>query len=313
MEVRVQLALIPELVRVVTFDSSHSSGTPVYEFQIPPIHLTPKNNLLSFINQDEPSEHAGQLNRPSFDPLSSGPSNPRLSLPAFLDLPDEIKIEIKIEILKEILPIDSYFSNSDFSSAQHRLNLLLWKRPSTFQTLVVPFLAAVPEFQGLINDVFYSSNTICIGNEPGEFKHPQSPIEQFVKRMELTILMTDEDFSYFRKLGRGDFGFKNLVQVNITINGISADFLGVNMLVVDDVAIPEAAVESMKDYLKAMEHIEICAKRISVTYEHADLCVKLSEDSGDVTKISDKWAEMLLGKISVTGQEKVRWSVMRSV
>jgi hypothetical protein len=69
----------------------------------------------------------------------------------------------------------------------------------------------------------------------------------------------------------------------------------------------QAAVEGMKDYLKAMEPIEICAKRVHVTYEHTDLCVKLAEDSEDVTKISDKWAETLLGKIGVMGQERVRW------
>jgi hypothetical protein len=237
------------------------------------------------------------------DPLCARPCKPMLSLPAFLRLPDELKIKI----LKEILPIDSYFSKSDFSSAQHRLNLLLWKRPSVFQTVVVPFLAAVPELHGLINDVFYGSNTIFISNEPGEFMHPQPPMDHVVKRMELTTLMTDEDFSYLRKLGRGDFGFENLVQVDIVIDGMSADFLGVDMLVADEVAIPEAAVESMKNYLKTMQPIEICAKRVSVTYEHADLCVKLSEDSEDVTKILDKWAETLLGNISVKGQEKAQW------
>jgi hypothetical protein len=56
-----------------------------------------------------------------FDSLSAGPSTPTLSFSVFLRLPDEIKIKI----LKEVLPVDCHFSATDFSSAQHRINVLL--------------------------------------------------------------------------------------------------------------------------------------------------------------------------------------------
>jgi hypothetical protein len=151
-------------------------------------------------------------------------------------------------------------------------------RSSTFQTHVVPLLAAIPELQGILYDVFYSSNTLCIGKEHGALKHPQPPINKFVKRVELIICMRHDDLDYLRKLGRGDFGFEDLIHIDIIIDGISEVLAG------DDFAAVEAAVEGMKDHLKDMEFIKIGAKKVNATYEHGDIWVKPSEDSEDLRR-----------------------------
>jgi hypothetical protein len=113
--------------------------------------------------------------------------------------------------------------------------------------------------------------------------------------------MKHEDFEFLR-------GFKNLLHVDIAINGygIAKEYVLNRHANEEDPEI-EADIESMRMHLKAMVPIEINAKTVKVTYNHAEFRVRLPNEPNLGACFFYEWAEPLLEKIVAEDQKNVTW------
>lgn len=234
-------------------------------------------------------------------------TNPSPFLDRWRNLPEEIKVAI----IQHALPP---FKNRSITQAMTSSSPLEDETLSSVLQLITPF-AAVPHIATLAYEQMYSENTVAISDSKGwgHLRYPPRAINHFVRRLDISILLNIEKLHYIRKLGNGYMGFENLADVQIHISGDEAEVVlrgelqtSTIWLVEHDGSDYECTLEKMevmKRALKKMEPIVIRARRLQITYEHADIWYAQGTNVVLYDQISDPWEMLLLDKFQLINED----------
>jgi hypothetical protein len=221
-----------------------------------------------------------------------------MSLAKFLALPDELNVEI----LRYVLPTGVTFTVGSFNKKLS--DIPGWEQPEDFYTYVLPLLIAGPAIKDIVYDTLFATNKISIWTFDDScgygVMYPPASINTYIRRIELRLQTDDAGLAFLGRFASGALGFPNLVEVSVDLDGNGAGQW-------HTVYEMQSGIPLVRKKLEAMAPIAVIAKKVTVSYEHADHPVY--RGSVWTSRLPDTWEKVILNKIFLKNgtDEKTRW------